>query len=562
MLKKFSEKLIFFKKIDKFLNIKIFLIIILSILTSLSEVFGISLIIPIIDILLTNEIGNSYKKYLDLFLNEDNPNKILSKILIIFILVNLVRLILIFLNSFVFEKYILTLKVLLLKKIMNCVLSVNFYSRKEKSTYETIRNIYGDIIHAVNNLIYNIKFISEFIYFSLLALLFSFFNLKFFFVLIIILIIMFLIHKYSLKEKILNTGNLKIKFEKNLLTKITETMLSFREIILSKKEKLILNKISKDYEAVNNQLFKINLLNFSVRPIFEFLFVILISLFFVFINLSKDLNLNFSYFAAVVVIIIRLIPSLYKMINLRQSKYFTEASLNSIKRLTSYNFDQKNIKNKSIIKIKKLEFKNIFFSYDNDEYIFKNFNQIIKTNKIIGIEGISGSGKSTFIDLLLGFKKPNQGSIIINDQLKIDNSNLDTYQNNFSFVSQDFYLFNDDLKNNITLYENTKEFDQDLFDLSLKISNLKDQFKENDKINLDNKNISGGQAQRIAIARAIYQNKNFLIMDEPTSMLDIDNSIEIINNLKTFLKEKTILVVSHNKEIMNLCDEIIYIKKI
>lgn len=559
---KFLNKFVFFKKIDKWLNIKVFLIIILSIFTSLSEVFGISLIIPIIDILLTNEIGNSYKKYINLFFYEDDPKKILSKILIIFILVNIIRLILIFLNSFVNEKYVLNLKVLLLKQTMNYVLNINFYSRKEKNTYEMIRNIYGDIVHAVNNLIYNIKFISEFIYFFLLVLLFSLLNLKFFLILSFIILIIFLIHRYYLKEKILNIGNLRIQFEKNLLTKITETMLSFREIILFKKEKLLLNKISKDFEVVNNQLFKINFLNFSVRPIIEFLFVILISLFFVFINLNVNLNINISYFAAVVVIIIRLIPSLNKMINFNQSKYFTEASFNSIKRLTSYNSVKKNIKKKNIIKIKKLEFKNIFFSYDNDKYIFKNFNQIIKTNKIIGIEGVSGSGKSTFLDLLLGFKKPDQGSIIINDQIKIDNSNLDEYQNNFSFVSQDYYLFNDDLKNNITLYENSKEFDQDLFDLSLDISNLKEQFKENVKINLDNKNISGGQAQRIAIARAIYQNKNFLIMDEPTSMLDIDNSIEIIKNLKIFFKEKTILIVSHNKAIMNLCDEIIHIKKI
>ena len=211
-------------------------------------------------------------------------------------------------------------------------------------------------------------------------------------------------------------------------------------------------------------------------------------------------------------------------------------------------------------------FRNINFSYNNENYIFENLNLKIQKNKFIGIHGKSGSGKTTFINLLLGLLKPSKGEIIVNDQNIYDS--LNQFQNIISYVPQDIYLIDSDIKENVSLEESENLNNH-------KIENIKKALQEaeffsNNEI-IDEKflslkvgqkgiNLSGGQLQRVGIARAFYRKSQILILDEATRSLDNSTENEIIETLLKKKDELTIIMISHKIENFKYCDTIIEIK--
>jgi ABC-type bacteriocin/lantibiotic exporter with double-glycine peptidase domain len=208
-----------------------------------------------------------------------------------------------------------------------------------------------------------------------------------------------------------------------------------------------------------------------------------------------------------------------------------------------------------------IELKNIFFNYPNNENkIFQNLNFYIKKNEMIGVLGESGSGKSTFLDIFCGLLKPQNGEFFIDN--KIVNTLDNSWRNNFAYVQQATTIFNESFKANIIL---DKLFDKKLFFKIISIVKL-DNFLKKLPINIETKlgefgsKISGGEAQRIGIARALYRSPSILIMDEPTSSLDNQTENDLVENLKVLKNKITIIIISHKINTLKNCDEIYEIK--
>lgn len=206
-----------------------------------------------------------------------------------------------------------------------------------------------------------------------------------------------------------------------------------------------------------------------------------------------------------------------------------------------------------------IEFKNVSFSYDENEGIIKNLSFFIPSNAKIAIRGDNGSGKSTILGLLLRFYEPIEGDILI-DGRNIRQVPIETYRNMISVVSQDIYLFNDTIRNNITLY---KTVDEDTLEEVCKQSGLEEFINKvslNYCVGHNGTMLSGGQKQKIALARSLVHERPIVVLDEATSNVD-NYSAELINNLlHTKLKNKTVIIVSHKKEIENEVDDIIQLK--
>lgn len=214
----------------------------------------------------------------------------------------------------------------------------------------------------------------------------------------------------------------------------------------------------------------------------------------------------------------------------------------------------------------KIDIQNLTFSYLDEEKlkpIFSNLNLQLQFGKIYALAGKNGSGKSTFADLLIGLLKPKEGKILIND--KNINQFPNSWINYVSYLSQNYFLFNDTIKNNITLQQRqNKTFDNEKYDRAIRISNLINEFekfsnKDETKLNNSGRNLSGGQKQRIAIARLIYKSSKIIILDEPTASLDQISSDLMIKMLQEIKKDKLIVIISHSKEILDSCDEILSI---
>lgn len=208
------------------------------------------------------------------------------------------------------------------------------------------------------------------------------------------------------------------------------------------------------------------------------------------------------------------------------------------------NYDNKfNKKNEKIINFNSIEIKKASYQVQNKK-LFKNFNlKINKKDKIL-ISGSSGSGKTSLINIICGLYKFDDGSYRINSK---DISKISNLNSIFSICSQNPILLNRSIKENITL---NKKFDEKAFNHVCNIVKLSKILKKgksfNTKINPDSLNFSGGEKQRISIARALYHIKPILIMDEATNGLDEKSEQEIIKKILRIYKDKTILFISHN----------------
>jgi subfamily B ATP-binding cassette protein MsbA len=216
---------------------------------------------------------------------------------------------------------------------------------------------------------------------------------------------------------------------------------------------------------------------------------------------------------------------------------------------------------KIVKKFEKVIFKNVNFKYPNSQKrVLSDINLSFKRNKKIALVGPSGSGKSTLLSLMIRLFDNQAGDIYINDQ-NIKNLQLKNLRDKFSLVSQDTVLFDGSIYENIKY--NSKSSSKDILN-AIKFACV-DDFTENLPEKLDTNigengiKLSGGQRQRIAIARAIAQKKDVILLDEPTSNLDLKTESELFKNLSKF-QNMTLIVVAHRLSTIKDFNEIYFIE--
>lgn len=207
-----------------------------------------------------------------------------------------------------------------------------------------------------------------------------------------------------------------------------------------------------------------------------------------------------------------------------------------------------------------LKLQQVSFAYEKEKYVLKDVGILFAKGSKTAIIGRNGSGKTTIINLLTRMYEPTSGKIMLGTE-DISELPLPEYRNMVSVVSQQIYLFNDTIRNNICLY---KRVDDVIVEEACKDSGLEDFIKE---VSLDyvvgqnGAMLSGGQKQKIALARALIHDKPIVIFDEATSNTDAYSEQQINGLLDTKLKEKTVIVITHKKEILNKVDQIVVLKE-
>lgn len=207
-----------------------------------------------------------------------------------------------------------------------------------------------------------------------------------------------------------------------------------------------------------------------------------------------------------------------------------------------------------------LKLQQVSFAYEKEKYVLKDVDILFAKGSKTAIIGRNGSGKTTTINLLTRMYEPTSGKIMLGTE-DISELPLPEYRNMVSVVSQQIYLFNDTIRNNICLY---KRVDDVIVEEACKDSGLEDFIKE---VSLDyvvgqnGAMLSGGQKQKIALARALIHDKPIVIFDEATSNTDAYSEQQINGLLDTKLKEKTVIVITHKKEILNKVDQIVVLKE-
>ena len=248
--------------------------------------------------------------------------------------------------------------------------------------------------------------------------------------------------------------------------------------------------------------------------------------------------------------------------NLSNNLFHTIAAGNRVLDLLEEEPAVEEVKGNDVTEFADMKLKNVSFSYD-EEVILEDFNMDIKQNKIIGIYGKSGCGKSTLLKLLMRFWEVDNGSITIGGK-NINEINTSDLRKMQSFVTQDTYLFNDTIANNIGIAKENATMEEiiaaakkaSIHDFIMSLPNGYDS-----KVGELGGNLSGGEKQRIGIARAFLHDAPMILLDEPTSNLDSLNEGIILKSLMESKENKTIIIVSHRKSTMNIADVVLDVEK-
>lgn len=210
-----------------------------------------------------------------------------------------------------------------------------------------------------------------------------------------------------------------------------------------------------------------------------------------------------------------------------------------------------------------IKFEDVTFSYDKNKKLLQCFNFEVKRGEVVALVGASGSGKSTIVNLIQRFFDPLNGKVLIGDE-DLKSIKLKSLKDNIALVSQDIFLFNDSVKENIR----SGKFDATEEEIvnAAKMANA-DKFISAKPDGYDTKagdagvSFSGGEKQRISIARAILKNAPILILDEATSALDTDSEVEVIKGMKELMQGKTVITIAHRLSTITHADRILVLEK-
>ena len=501
-------------------------------------------------------------------------NQYLEKIKLIFdieyniILFSIITLILFSLkNLFVFfyikisSNFFSYLTIFHQEKIMKNYLSspYSFFLKKNSSFFirevlDETKQLNSNFIQPILAMILNVITILFFV-----ILLFSV-NFIYTTFLIIFSVIFYLVFTLIFKKKILFFGEQRRIQNYKMIDNVKQMFEGFRELKIYNKQNLFLEDLKKRFNRMANITVARSLISNTPRLFLE---VILVLMFLILILLNK--NNTEQYLATIGIFTasaFRIMPNVLSLIRSYQRMNYSETALKNLLPV----LDKKKADNKTEIEEnfkfeKSLEFKKIDFNHNEETQIFKDLNILIKKNSCIGIKGESGSGKSTFVDILCGFLKINSGSVFIDDKQK-DIYDSKVWLNKISYIQQSVYIFDSNIFTNISLEKDEDKINKDLIKQILNQLNMFDFLDKNDAISLGElgSKISGGQAQRIGIARALYRKSEILIFDESFNSLDQKNYEQILNLINKLKKNKTIIIISHNNNDFLPCEKVYEIK--
>lgn len=558
---KINKTLDILKKINFNYKINIPYFVIIGLMNSFLEVLGIGLIYPILQIFLTNDFNSIIESFyidkLDIInhitLDKINLIKLICFFLIIvFSIKFLIRIFFTYKSNKIFQ----IIRTSLSSYLITYYIKLGLRDFMNDGQSNKIRNVLSETQSFAGNYINIIEFITELILIiSLFSLLFYLSSTLIVFILLLIFIIFFC-HKIFIKPKIESITEKRIFLDGQTLKKISEILSNFKEFKFFLGRDFVLKKLKKDFKNLDFQKFKLSFFTSLLRPSIELIFIIVIVVTFILYSLNNISNpeQTIAEFGVIFFAILRILPTTNRIIQLRQKSFTLSKSVDLLYEELNLETQNKENLNEKISFNKNIFVEEISYEYSDKKIINFDKNLKIEKNSINVITGRSGLGKTTLIDILSGLRKP-KGKIFIDGKETKIFENYDWFSK-IVYFSQNSFIFDDNLKENIVL---SSEFNQKRLDDLISIFQLKD-LLDRETLGELSKNISGGQKQRVALARTLYSSKEIVILDEPTNNLDQINRNQFINYLKNNSLDKTYIIVTHDKELIDIADNFINLK--
>lgn len=539
---------------------KIYLLFFLVGVGSILELISLGILIPVISYFLGDKVF--YIENFYYFKKDDYIYLLLLSILLIFTFK-----IIFFLYLNIFKNNLLAnIGANLSKKLFSFYIKKDYLFHLRNSSPKLIGNI-DESISIVNGVISaSINLLID----LCIAILIVIFLLNVHFVVTVILILSIisisLLYYFIVKNFLKSLGEKKLLLRSSKIKFLQESFSGIREIKLFDTY----NYAIEGFQNSNLGLLKIfskdSTMQSFPKLIFEFLIICLFVILILFLLFLKK---DYSYIAFLLGIFlissIRILPIFGRLLNSFQTLRLGRKGLDIIyNEFKLYENENKENKLSAILPQdkfffeKEIKFENVNFAYhENSELILKDVSILISKGDIIAITGDSGSGKSTFLDLFCGLLSPTKGKIFIDSKNLLLNEKL--WQSKISYISQNIFLNEGTILENVTLGQKRNLIDTVLLDEVLTVSGLNNLITKlplgiETYIGERGLKLSGGEKQRIGIARALYRSSDIIIFDEATNALDLKNEQYVIKSVKDYCREKTLIFISHRKETLKYCN--------
>lgn len=560
-------------KILSLLNIfqkkKLFIIILLIIILGILEIFIFSFLQLILNYFNNISFSGSNLLLSKLFFNK---NITLQGWLIVFIIFYILRCILTIYISYKKSSLEKSIHDNLSSRLYEIYLTKDFQFFINKNSSNLIANIITEVEKFSYNVIGASIFLLTETFVVICITIFLLINYFYAtsFILIFISISFYIIFTFY-KKTFLSMGHQRLVVNAKRYEDLQRSFYVIQNIKLDHLEKYFSDKFKKNTQLSSNTHLFSQVASEVPKPVVELLvlglLVFIVYIFFYYFNFDKKEILSMLGLYAIA--IFRILPSSNRIFNcINMIKFYnscTNLLLNEFKILNETTESNLVInKSKEFIFGKQITLKKINFKYEfSNKIILDDINLEIKKNEIIGISGESGSGKSTLLNIICFLLKPSSGRIFV-DNTPIENI-YRSYQLKIGYVPQKIYLTDDTFIQNIIFGVDKIDYDYNLFreviiksDLEKVLENLP--LKENTIIGERGSKFSGGQQQRMGIARALYKRPEILILDEATSSLDERSENEILHTINNLKNKLTIIIVAHKKSVLDFCDTIYEIK--
>jgi ATP-binding cassette subfamily C protein len=450
------------------------------------------------------------------------------------------------------------------RRLILKILNSNYNNVVKHSSADYIQQIYSMTNQFANGILLSgLKAFSDlFIFITIIIYLFIF-NPIAILLLSLILFIFLLSFSTIIRGKLVYYGNLNNVEGKNFINIIYEIILGFKEIrIFNLKENFL-----KKYEDCGKKLIATNSMSSGIslvpRYLIELILVVFVVSYALIILIIFKNNADiFAQLSIIAFAALRLLPSA-NGISYAISQYrLNTDSVNKIYESMIFQgveFDRENYHPPTINQFNSIFLDNITFKYKDLE-ILKGISLSLNKGDLIGIVGSSGSGKSTLLNIMCGFLNPSSGSIYVNKRLTLLNNS--EYEKKIAIVSQKSFMPIGSIINALTFKpDGHTAVELDRVYASLRMANLEKEimmleYGIETVLDEGGSNFSVGQIQRLAIARALYFQRELLFLDEPTSSLDQISEVEITESVKHLKGKVTTVIVSHKWETLKYCDSI------
>lgn len=542
-----------FTKEEKFL---FFIIIFIQFLSVFLELLSIGALLPIFKSVTD---PNWNEKYFS-FINEDQRMMVIFlAVIILFIIKNLFLIgVAYFTGKF---KNKLTLRIV--RDVYESYLNKRYEFHINNHSSTLVRNM--DYINSIDGIFMRlVSFYSDLILAFMAFFVVMFIDIKITIIAFTLITTLLLTYGLFTRLTIEKYGSTTQNYHSSYMKNMMEGIKSYKEILLSGKQKFFSNRNKNYKEQALRYNLKFTIIELIPKHLLELIFVIsiLASTYYFVIFENIDLYKYLPFIGVMVLGLLKFLPRLLSIFSsYQQFKYLLpiidiiNKNILQIKQDKAYDLESELCE--PILFKENIEFKNVSFNY-SDKTILNDLNFSIKKNSIVGIRGESGAGKSTILNILTGLISPTKGKILIDG--KEQNLSTRPWQSKVGYVSQNTHLLDDTIKKNIAFGSNASEIDEQLMKECINKSGLDNYIQSlelgvNTIVGENGTKVSGGQMQRIGIARAFYNNPELLILDEPTNSLDRENEIKIVDTLSKLKDKITIVIVSHNPNPLEIADE-------